>query len=241
MKSLTKKSYVIIPTYNEVENLPRLVDQIFTLYPAFYIIIVDDNSPDGTGIVADDLSKRDSHVHVIHRPQKAGLGTAYVWGFKAALAKKADLIFEMDSDFSHDPKYINEFLAASKRADLVIGSRYINGAKIEGQSFRRRLLSRFANIYASKILVKPVYDFTSGFRCYRRSVLQSINLDHLRSSGYAFQIEMTHLTLMHGFKVREIPITFKERKHGVSKISVKAIWEAFWLTLSYRASLMEIL
>ena len=235
------KAHIVIPTYNEAENLERIVDQIFSLHPTFNIIVVDDNSPDGTGAIADALSKKDRRVHVIHRPHKAGLGTAYIAGFKEALAKGADLIFEMDADFSHDPKYIQDFLEASKRADLVIGSRYVNGVRVEGWRFRRLLLSKFANMYVSYIMVRPVWDFTAGFRCYRRTVLESMDLDSVMSDGYAFQIEMTYLTFENGFKIFEVPILFREREHGYSKISRKVVWEAFWLTLKCRASILEIL
>jgi len=232
--------YIAIPTYNEASNIEILVGHILQQHPSFNIIIVDDNSPDGTGTIADNMSKADSRVHVIHRPQKAGLGTAYVRGFKEALARGADLIFEMDADFSHDVKYLNDFLEASKKADLVIGSRYLNGVRVEGWRFRRLLMSKLANMYVSYIMVKPIWDFTAGFRCYRRKVLETIDLDTVRSDGYAFQIEMTYLTFKHGFKVMEIPITFKEREHGYSKISRSVIWEAFWLTLKCRAPIWKI-
>ena len=235
------KAYIVIPTYNEAENLERIVDQIFSLHPTFSIIVVDDNSPDGTGAIADALSRNDSRVHVIHRPHKAGLGTAYIEGFKAALAKGADLIFEIDADYSHDPKYIQDFLEASKRADLVIGSRYVGGVRVEGWRFRRLLLSKFANMYVSYIMVRPVWDFTAGFRCYRRAVLESMDLNDIRSDGYAFQIEMTYQVFKHGFKVFEVPILFKEREYGYSKISRKVVWEAFWLTLKCRAPVLEVL
>jgi len=235
------KVYIIIPTYNEAENLESIVERVLALHPMFNIIVVDDNSPDGTGAIADDLSKKDHRIHVIHRPHKAGLGTAYINGFKEALAKGADLIFEMDADFSHDPKYLQDFLEASKRADLVIGSRYVNGVRVEGWRFRRLLLSKFANMYVSYIMVRPVWDFTAGFRCYRRAALESMDLDNVRSDGYAFQIEMTYLTFKNGFKVFEIPILFKEREHGYSKISRRVIWEALWLTLKCHAPVLEIL
>ena len=235
------KAYIVIPTYNEAENLERIVNEIFALHPTFNIIVVDDNSPDGTGAIADALSREDHRVQVIHRPHKSGLGTAYVEGFKVALAKGADLIFEMDADFSHDPKYLQDFLEASKRADLVIGSRYVNGVRVEGWRFRRLLLSKFANMYVSYIMVRPVWDFTAGFRCYRRAALESMDLDGIRSDGYAFQIEMTYQVFKHGFKVLEVPILFKEREHGYSKISRNVVWEAFWLTLKCRASILEIL
>ena len=233
-------TYIVIPTYNEAENIEMLIAQIFDCHPDFNVMVVDDNSPDGTGAIADALAARDSRVHVIHRPQKAGLGTAYVRGFQEALAKGADLIFEMDADFSHDVKYLKEFLAAAQSADLVIGSRYINGVRVEGWRFRRLLLSKLANMYVSYVMVKPVWDFTAGFRCYRRQLLESINLNEVRSDGYAFQIEMTYLAFKHGFRVVEIPIVFKEREHGASKISRRVIWEALWLTLRCRAPLFEV-
>ena len=232
-------TYIVLPTYNEAANLENLVHQVFALHPTFHIIVVDDNSPDGTGIIAANLSRKYDNVHVIHRPHKAGLGTAYIEGFKEALAKGADLIFEMDADFSHDPEYLKDFLEASKKADLVIGSRYLNGVRVEGWRFRRLFLSKLANMYVSYVMVKPVWDFTAGFRCYRRKVLESMDLNSIRSDGYAFQIEMTYLTFKHGFKVLEIPILFKERARGYSKISRKVVWEAFWLTLKCRAPIWE--
>jgi dolichol-phosphate mannosyltransferase len=232
---------VVIPTYNEAANIEPLLKQVLDLHPDLSIIVVDDNSPDGTGQIADAISARDPRVSVVHRPIKSGLGTAYIRGFQEALAKGADLIFEMDADFSHDAKYLKDFIEASKKADLIIGSRYINGVRVEGWRFRRLLLSKLANMYVSYILVKPVWDFTAGFRCYRREVLEGIDLSKVRSDGYAFQIEMTHLAFKNGFRVFEIPITFREREHGASKISRGVIWEAFWLTLRCRAPFLEIL
>jgi dolichol-phosphate mannosyltransferase len=237
---ISMNGFIVIPTYNEVENLERLINQTLTLHPEFNMIIVDDNSPDGTGNIAETLSRSDSRIHVIHRPYKAGLGTAYVEGFRLALDKGADLIFEMDADFSHDPKYIQDFLDASQRADLVIGSRYIGGVRVEGWKFRRLLLSKLANMYVSYIMVRPVWDFTAGFRCYRRRILETIDLNKIRSDGYAFQIEMTYLAFKHGFRVLEIPIVFKERESGSSKISRRVLWEALWLTLKCHAPLVEI-
>jgi len=233
--------FIVIPTYNEAQNLEPLINAVFDLHPEFNIIVVDDNSPDGTGKIADELSARDSRVHVLHRPAKAGLGTAYVEGFREALEKGADLIFEMDADFSHSPTYLKDFVEAAKDTDLVIGSRYVNGVRVEGWRFRRLLLSKLANMYVSYVMVKPVWDFTAGFRCYRKELLQAINLDRIRSDGYAFQIEMTYLAFKHGFRVAEIPIVFREREHGASKISRHVIWEAIWLTLRCRASILQIL
>jgi len=235
------KTFIFIPTYNEAVNLERLVGQIFTLHPDFHILIVDDNSPDGTGDIAEGLRQENSHIHVIHRPKKTGLGTAYIEGFKQALSLGADLIFEMDADFSHDPKYLQDFVKTTQTADLVIGSRYMNGVRVEGWRFRRLVLSKFANMYVSYIMVTPVWDFTAGFRCYRRKVLESIDLNSVKSDGYAFQIEMTYLAFKHGFRVAEIPILFKEREGGYSKIGRNIIWEAFWLTLRCRASIWEII
>jgi dolichol-phosphate mannosyltransferase len=228
---------IVIPTYNEAENIESLTKQILELHPDFNIIVVDDNSPDGTGKIAATLAQKDTRIQAIHRFKKLGLGTAYVEGFKKALADGADLIFEMDADFSHDPHYLCNLLEASKNADLVIGSRYINGIRVEGWRFRRLLMSKLANIYISYITAKPLWDFTAGFRCYKRCVVESIDLNRVESDGYAFQIEMTHLTFQHGFTVVEIPIIFRERARGVSKISKNVVWEAFWLTLKYHAPL----
>ncbi len=210
------------------------------MFPGFNIIIVDDNSPDGTGEIIDDWAQKDSRVKAVHRPFKAGLGTAYVEGFKIALSTDADLIFEMDADLSHDPKYLQDFLDASKKADVVIGSRYVDGIRVSGWRFRRLLLSKLANIYISYVLVKPIWDFTAGYRCYRRKVLETIDLKQVKSDGYAFQIEMTHLCFKHGFRAIEIPIIFREREKGYSKISRKVIFEAFWLTLRCHAPVFEI-
>ena len=231
---------IVIPTFNEAKNLENLVDKIFFLHPMVNIIVVDDNSPDGTGDIADALFRRYPRFRVIHRPYQAGLGSAYLEGFRAALREKADLIMEMDADFSHDPRYIARLVEASEGADLVIGSRYVNGVRVEGWRFRRLLLSKLANIFVSFVMVRPIWDFTAGFRCYRRAVLEAIDLDSTRSDGYAFQIELTYLTFKHGFRVSEVPIIFRERAHGYSKISRKVVWEAFWITLKCHAPWREI-
>jgi dolichol-phosphate mannosyltransferase len=237
----SKKSMVVIPTYNEKENIARLVPIILNLEPDFYITIVDDNSPDGTGQIADKLAETYPRVHVIHRPGKQGLGTAYVEGFTYALSAGADYIFEMDADFSHDPHRLPDFLEAITDYDLVLGSRYINGVRVEGWPFRRLLLSKFANIYVAHIIVLPVWDSTSGFRCYRRKVLETIDLKRIRSDGYAFQIEMLYYTYKHGFHIKEIPFLFREREHGSSKISRHVVREAFWLVLHLHAPLRDII
>ncbi len=232
---------VVIPTYNEKENIERLVRAIFDLEPEFSITIVDDNSPDGTGQVADRLAEAYPTLHVIHRPAKQGLGTAYVEGFNYALSVGADYIFEMDADFSHDPYRLPDFLEAIQEYDLVLGSRYINGVRVEGWPFRRLLLSKFANIYVSQIMVVPIWDSTSGFRCYRRKVLETIDLERIRSDGYAFQIEMLYYTYKHGFHIKEIPFLFREREHGSSKISRHVVREAFWLVLRLHAPFRKII
>jgi dolichol-phosphate mannosyltransferase len=235
------KVCIIIPTYNESGNIEPLVKQVLELHPDFTILIVDDNSPDGTGDIADIMSREDPRIHVIHRPSKAGLGTAYVRGFKEALVQGADLVIEMDADLSHDPKYLKDLLEASRDADVVIGSRYVNGVRVEGWRFRRLVLRKLANMYVSYIMVRPIWDFTAGYRCYKRVVLETIDLNKIKSDGYAFQIEMTHLAYKHGFKVAEIPILFRERAQGSSKISRSVVWEAFWLTLRCRAPIGKIL
>jgi dolichol-phosphate mannosyltransferase len=234
-------SIIVLPTYDEAGNITALVHRILELQPTFQTIIVDDNSPDGTGEIADSLAGEDPRILVIHRPAKAGLGTAYVEGFKMALASEADLIFEMDADFSHDPMYLGDFLKAAENADLVIGSRCANGVRVDGWEFRRLLLSKFANIFVSSVMLKPIWDCTAGFRCYRRKVIETIGLDNIRSDGYAFQIEMTYLTYQHGFDVEEIPIIFRARKHGTSKISRDVAREAIWTTLRHHAPICQII
>ena len=234
------KSVIILPTYNEAHNIQKLVVRIFENYPLIHLIIVDDNSPDGTGEIADHLAEQYPSIQVIHRPRKAGLGSAYILGFKKALSEKADLIFQMDADLSHDPMYLEDFFNTIETTDVVIGSRYIDGVGVDGWRFRRLLLSKSANIFVSYIMVKPIWDFTAGFRCYRRKVLECIDLNKVKSDGYAFQIEMTYLAFKNGFRVKEIPILFKERRDGKSKISRNIVWEAFWLTLRCRAPIMEI-
>ncbi len=222
LKVRLMRQVIVLPTYNEADNLQPLLTQIFTLHPGFHVIVVDDNSPDGTGAIADSLAAADSRVSVIHRPGKMGLGSAYVTGFRKALAEGADLIFEMDADFSHDPSHLSALLDRAKTADLVIGSRYVNGVRVEGWRFRRLLMSKLANMYVSYVTARPLWDFTAGFRCYRRQVLEAIDLDSIRSDGYSFQIEMTYLAYRHGFTVAEVPITFRERQKGVSKISSRS-------------------
>ena len=228
------KTLLIIPTYNEAENLSPLLQEIFAYAPLTDVLIVDDHSPDGTGELADELQKKDVRVHVLHRAGKLGLGTAYLAGFKFALAHGYDAAFEMDADFSHDPCYLPDFLRAIEDADVVIGSRYIVGGNTPNWSALRRLISGGGNIFARLILGIPVHDCTSGFRCYRRRVLESIDLDAVQSHGYAFQVELTYRVMMQGFQMVETPIVFRDRRCGKSKMSHAIILEALTYVLRTR-------
>ena len=236
------KVFIVIPTYNEAENIENLVRKILELHPQIHFIIVDDNSPDGSGEIADKLSANIPTIRVLHRPKKLGLGTAYIEGFKKALDEGAEIIFEMDADFSHDPNDIQYFLNAVKKADVVIGSRYLHGVRVIGWRFRRLFVSKLANIFVSHIMIFPqIWDYTSGFRCYRREVLESIGLDKIKSDGYAFQIEMAYWSYKNAFQIIEIPIIFSAREKGVSKISRGVVYEAFWLTLKFHAPICAII
>ena len=225
------KTLIIIPTYNELENIRPLIQEIFSFVPDTDILIVDDNSPDGTGKVADELHEQNPHVHVMHRSGKLGLGTAYIAGFKYAVAHNYDAAFEMDADFSHDPQYLPNFLKAIENADLVIGSRYIPGGDTPNWSFVRRMISGCGNIFARFMLGIPVHDCTAGFRCYRREVLESIDLDTIQSQGYAFQVELAYRVMRQGFKIVETPIIFMDRRVGKSKMSRAIVLEAFTYVL----------
>ena len=217
------------------------VNAIFSLEDEFYITIVDDNSPDGTGEIADRLAAENGRVHVIHRPSKRGLGTAYIEGFRYALSQGMDYIFEMDADFSHHPKYLRDMLEAIKDADLVIGSRYYKGVRVDGWRFRRLLISKFANMYASYVVIIPVWDFTSGFQCSVGKFWKLIDLDKIRSDGYSFQIETKTYTYRKGFRIKEVPILFSERGSGASKFSRAIAWEAFWTVIRLRSPILEII
>lgn len=230
------KTLIIIPTYNEIENLRPLLKEIFSFVPETDILIVDDNSPDGTGKLADEIHAEDSRVSVLHRQGKLGLGTAYIAGFKYAVEHKYDAAFEMDADFSHDPRYLPDFLKAIEHADLVIGSRYISGGGTPNWSPIRRLISGGGNIFARFMLGIPVQDCTAGFRCYRREVLEAIDLDTIRSQGYAFQVELAYRVMQHGFTIVETPIVFMDRRVGKSKMSRKIVIEAFLYVLRERFS-----
>ena len=231
------KTYIIIPTYNEKDNISTLLEQIFSLaIEGLNVLVVDDNSPDGTGEVVEKLRQNNLRLQILHRQQKFGLGTAYVAGFKEALRQGADYIFEMDADLSHQAKYIPDFLAAIKDNDLVLGSRYITGGGVSNWNWSRRLISRFGNLYARLVLGVPINDLTGGFKCYRRQVLEKINLDSLSSVGYNFQIETTYRAYQAGFKVKEIPIVFVERSRGKSKFDFKIMLESFYKVIILRLS-----
>jgi dolichol-phosphate mannosyltransferase len=223
-------AWVVLPTYNEAENIEAIVHaalpELARATPEHRVLIVDDNSPDGTGQIAGRLAAEDEHVEVLHRTAKDGLGRAYLAGFDRALAGGADLILEMDSDFSHDPKDLPRLIEASRDADLVLGSRYVPGGGVVDWGLGRRLLSRGGSWYARRILGIPVRDLTGGFKCFRRTVLETLDLDGIDTYGYGFQIELTYRAIKTGFKVREIPITFRDRERGTSKMSPKIAAEA---------------
>ncbi|MBI5525522.1 MAG: polyprenol monophosphomannose synthase [Deltaproteobacteria bacterium] len=220
-----EKVLIIIPTYNERENLPLLVREVLATVPAD-VLVVDDNSPDGTGEVADRLASSEPRVHVLHRRKKEGLGKAYAAGFTWGLERGCDLLFEMDCDFSHQPKYLPDFLEKIKDADVVLGSRNVPGGGVENWSFLRKLVSKGGSIYARTILGLEIKDLTGGFKCFRRRVLETIDYDRLIIGGYGFQIEMTYRAVKLGFKVVETPIIFPDRMKGASKMTRKIFLEA---------------
>jgi dolichol-phosphate mannosyltransferase len=229
------KSLIIIPTYNEYENLPPLLESIFSYMPQTDILIVDDNSPDGTGELVDKMALTDRRVHAIHRSGKLGLGTAYVAGFKYAIAQGYDVAFEMDADFSHDPQYLPNFLCTIEHADLVIGSRYIPGGATPNWSLMRRFISGGGNLFARFVLgMMSIHDCTAGYRCYRREVLERIDLETVESQGYGFQVELAYRVMKQGFRIVETPIIFMDRRVGKSKMSRKIMFEAFTYVLRAR-------
>ncbi|MCX7757148.1 MAG: polyprenol monophosphomannose synthase [candidate division WOR-3 bacterium] len=228
------KGLVIIPTYNESENIPKIIPEILQQSPELEVLVIDDNSPDNTAQIVEELMKSESRIHLIKRPKKLGLGTAYVTGFKYVLEKNYDYCFEMDADFSHNPADIPRFIELLKDYDLIIGSRYCNGISVVNWPMKRLLLSYFACLYARLVTGCPIKDLTSGFKCYKRNVLEKIDLDKIKSDGYGFQIEIDFLIWRKGFKIKEIPIIFVERRIGSSKMSKHIIWEAFWLVLRLR-------
>lgn len=226
---MTERVLVVVPTYNERINVPQIVPAILSQDPHVHVLVVDDNSPDGTGELADQLAAENPRVHVLHRGRKEGLGKAYLAGFRWALDCGYDLIFEMDADFSHDPRFLPTFLDAIQDADLVIGSRYKSGVNVINWPISRLLLSIGANQYARLVTGLPLTDSTGGFKCFRRRVLEAIPLERVRSNGYAFQIEMSFLAWRKGFRIREIPIVFTDRVEGQSKMNGKIVREAVWM------------
>lgn len=223
---------VIVPTYNEKENLDLLLDTIFTANPDIHVLFVDDNSPDGTGDILDGKAETDQRIHILHRSHKQGLGRAYIAGFKWALEHEYQFICEMDADLSHDPKALPDLFNAAEEADLILGSRYVGGIRIINWPLSRLFLSKGAGVYVRLLTGMPFTDPTGGFKCFRRKVLENIPLDEVRSTGYSFQIEMTHRAWMKGFKVDEVPIIFEERRSGVSKMDNKIISEALLVVWS---------
>jgi dolichol-phosphate mannosyltransferase len=222
-------SLIIVPTYNERENLPRIAQKLLSLPVAVDVLVVDDNSPDGTGKIADELAARHPQIQVLHRSEKNGLGRAYIAGFQWALARNYEFVFEMDCDFSHNPDDIPHFLKAAEHADLVLGSRYVGGIRVINWPLSRLMLSRSAGKYVEWITGMPFTDPTGGYKCFRRRALEAIHLETVRSNGYSFQIEMTHRLWREGYKIVEIPIIFTDRTNGESKITRKIVYEAIGL------------
>jgi len=224
-----EKALVIVPTYNERDNLPPLVERVLSLPVKVDLLIVDDNSPDGTGRLADELAATRPQLHVLHRAEKNGLGRAYIAGFKWALEHGYEFILEMDGDFSHNPDDIPRFLQAAQSADLVLGSRYKDGIRVINWPLGRLVLSMGAGMYVRVITGMPFSDPTGGFKCFRRRALESLDLEAVRSNGYSFQIELSHKIWRQGLRVAEVPIIFTDRFQGTSKMSRKIVWEAIWM------------
>lgn len=228
------KTLLIIPTYNEIDNIEQMIRTLFDLYTDIHVLIIDDGSPDGTAQVVKNLQANYMALHLLERTGKLGLGTAYVTGFKWALERDYDYVFEMDCDFSHDPKAIPELLESALSNDLVIGSRYINGIRIINWPFRRLLLSYMASIYTRLVTSIPVFDTTGGFKCFSRKALTALNLDNIISNGYIFQLELNYKVWCLGLKVKEVPIIFYERRDGQSKMAGGIIFEALFAVLRLR-------
>ncbi len=229
-----RRAVICLPTYDERENLAPILQAIHAVVPDVDVLVVDDDSPDGTGRLADELASRDPRVKVLHRAAKQGLGRAYLAGFAWAIERGYGLVLEMDADFSHDPRHLPALLAASRSADVVLGSRYVPGGGTENWGLGRRLISRGGSLYARTVLRVPVRDLTSGFKCFRREVLEALDLGSVECSGYAFQIELTYRALRRGFRVVEIPIVFADRRVGRSKMSRAIVLEAMWKVWSMR-------
>jgi dolichol-phosphate mannosyltransferase len=230
-----ERALVIVPTYNERENIRRLVDSVLRQDSRLEVLVVDDGSPDGTGEIVAELERETPRVHLLERPRKMGLGTAYIAGFRWALEQGYDYILEMDADFSHDPAHLPQFLRAIRDADLVLGSRYQQGrVTVVNWPIARLILSYTANLYARAVTGLPVWDATGGFKCFRREVLEAIDFDHVRSNGYAFQIEMSFRAWKRHFRIVEIPIVFVDRTEGTSKMSKSIVREAIWMVWRLR-------
>jgi dolichol-phosphate mannosyltransferase len=230
-----ERALVIVPTYNERENIARLIDSVLAQDPRLDVLVVDDGSPDGTADIVDGIIAGSRRVNILRRPRKMGLGTAYVAGFRWALERGYGFVFEMDADFSHDPTQLPEFLKAIQSADLVLGSRYRNGkVSVVNWPISRLILSYFANVYARQVTGLQVWDATGGFKCFRRAVLEAIDLNKVRSNGYAFQIEMSYRASRRGFRIVEIPIVFVDRTEGQSKMSKMIVREAVWMVWRLR-------
>ncbi|MBP2662076.1 MAG: undecaprenyl-phosphate mannosyltransferase [Firmicutes bacterium] len=229
---------IVIPTYNERNNLAQLLHLIYQQDKTFHVLIIDDNSPDGTGELVHELIQKEypDNLFLLTRPGKLGLGTAYIAGFQWALERDYQYIFEMDADFSHNPKYLPHFLAVAENYDLILGSRYVPGGGVTKWSMLRRLISYCGSLYSRVVLGIPYKDLTGGYKCFRRRVLETILLDDIRSNGYCFQIELTYRAFLKSFTIQEIPIVFEERAAGYSKMSWKIFFEAFWMVLKLRAA-----
>jgi dolichol-phosphate mannosyltransferase len=234
-----RSAWLVLPTYNEAENLERIVraalPELASATADHHILVVDDGSPDGTGEIADRLAAELAPVEVLHRTAKEGLGRAYLAGFERAIASGADLVLEMDADFSHDPKDLPRLIEATEEADLALGSRYIPGGGVTDWGLLRRLLSRGGSWYARMVLRVPVRDLTGGFKCFRRETLEGIDYRNTHADGYGFQIELTYRTIRAGFRVKEVPIVFRDRKEGTSKMSPRIAIEAVWKVPALRA------
>ena len=231
---MPERALIIVPTYNERFNIARLIPAILAQDPSFEILVVDDGSPDGTGAIVDAIAATNQRVHILHRAGKLGLGTAYIAGFQWALERKYDLIFEMDADFSHNPDSLGEFLRELENADLVVGSRYLYGVTVVNWPISRLILSYSANVYSRVITGVPIKDLTGGFKCFRREVLEAIDLTRVKSDGYGFQIEINYKAWRKGFRIKEIPILFVDRSVGESKMSRRIVWEAAWMVWRLR-------
>lgn len=229
-----EKALIIIPTYNEQENVRSIAAAVFQAYSGADILFVDDNSPDGTGNILKEMAVANNRIHMLHQQDKRGLGRAYLSGFKWALERDYTHIFEMDADFSHNPSEIPKFLAAARDADLVLGSRYLNGIRIINWPLNRLILSRAASSYVRLVTGMPFSDPTSGYKCFRREVLEAVDLGRIKSNGYSFQIEMTYMAWKLGFRIQEVPIIFEDRRSGHSKMNTDIIREALWMVMKLR-------